>query len=439
MSNNRPPASACWQSLLAIPLLLFVFIFLILHFFSPGTAYAQLSQVQAAVGTGNDVSYHHETMAPSITAGPLTGSIEIDGVLNEIVWQTAEVFSDFRQREPEDGDPVSERTEVRILVGPDALYVGAWLFDSEPEKIRATLVRRDVVSDFDYFIVNLDSRHDHNTSYAFTLTPSGAYQDAALGTDGQYDFGWDPVWEGAASMDGEGWYAEWRIPFSQLRFESAENPIWGIQLTRVIARKRETASFAYTPRTEATGPHRYGHLGGLSRLQEPSRLELLPYGTTRSEHLNVHPDDPFRGTSEQFYAAGLDLKYGITSNLTLDATINPDFGQVEVDPAVVNLTQYETYYPERRPFFVEGAEIFRYGFSGFEMNGSDLGDLFYSRRIGRAPQRNLYALGARFVDVPDQSTIAGAMKISGRLGDWSLGLMEAATREEGGSTSAPTG
>ena len=432
MSAHRPPVSASWQSLLAVPLLIFVFVLLSLYFFSPRPAQAQVPQVQAVTELGNEGSYDHETMAPAITARPLTGSIEIDGVLKEAVWRTAEAFTDFRQREPDDGEPGSERTEVRVLAGPDALYVGAWLFDSEPEKIRATLVRRDVVSDFDYFVVNLDSRHDHNTSYAFTLTPSGAYQDAALGTDGEYDFGWDPVWEGAASADGEGWYAEWRIPYSQLRFESAESPIWGVQFTRVIARKQETTSFSHTPRTETGGPHRYGHLVGLGQLQEPGRLELLPYGTTRSEHLNVHADDPFRGTSEQFYAAGLDLKYGITSNLTLDATINPDFGQVEVDPAVVNLTQYETYYPERRPFFVEGAEIFRYGFPGFELNQSDLGDLFYSRRIGRAPQRNLYAMGAQFVDVPDQSTIAGAMKVSGRVGDWSVGLMEAATREEEG-------
>jgi hypothetical protein len=171
---------------------------------------------------------------------------------------------------------------------------------------------------------------------------------------------------------------------------------------------------------------------GLGGLQAPSRLELLPYATSRSEHLNVHPDDPFRGEAERFYAAGLDLKYGLTSSLTLDATINPDFGQVEVDPAVVNLTQYESYFPERRPFFVEGAEIFRFGFPGDQLNRSDFGELFYSRRVGRAPQRNLYALGARFVEIPDQSTIAGAMKVSGRVGDWSVGLMEAATREEKG-------
>jgi hypothetical protein len=233
-------------------------------------------------------------------------------------------------------------------------------------------------------------------------------------------------------MDDQGWYGEWRIPYSQLRFESADDPTWGIQFTRVIARKQETATFAYTPRAEASGPHRYGHLVGLGRLEAPRGLELLPYATSRSEHLDVHPDDPFRSRSERFYAAGLDLKYGITSNLTLDATINPDFGQVEVDPAVVNLTQYETYFPERRPFFVEGAEIFRYGFSGFGMNSSDLGDLFYSRRIGRAPQRNLYAAGARFVDVPDQSTIVGASKVSGRIGAWSVGLLEAVTQKEEG-------
>ena len=429
MSYRRPPASASWHGLLALPLFFFAVLFLLLHFFSPEGVGAQAPQVGGVVVESSGLPYDHETMAPSLAAEPLSGSIQIDGVLDEVAWRAALPFSDFRQREPNDGEPASERTEVRVLVGPDALYIGASLFDSEPEKIRATLVRRDVVSDFDYFVVNLDSRHDHNTSYAFTLTPSGSYQDATLGTDGRYDFGWDPVWEGAATVDDQGWYAEWRIPFSQIRFESSEDPVWGIQLTRVIARKQESASFAYTPRTDASGPHRYGHLVRVGSLHARSGLEILPYATTRSEHLNVNPGDPFRGTSEQFSSVGLDLKYGMTSNLTLDATINPDFGQVEVDPAVVNLTQYETYFPERRPFFVEGAEIFRYGFPGFEMGGSDLGDLFYSRRIGRAPQRNLFPPGAEFVDVPAQSTIAGAMKVSGRVGDWSGGLLEAVTPE----------
>jgi len=372
-------------------------------------------------------------MAPVILAAPLAGGIDIDGIPDEPAWNVAQAFTEFTQREPDEGRPASERTEVRILVGPDALYIGGRFYDGEPDRIRATLVRRDVVSDFDYVTVNLDSRHDHNTAYAFTLTPSGAYQDAALGSDGQYDFGWDPVWEGAAHMDDEGWSAEWKIPFSQLRFESAEDAEWGIQISRTISRKQETSWFAFTPRSESAGPHRYGHLRGLGQVEEPSRLEFLPYATTRSEHLDFQEGDPFRGSSERFYNLGLDLKYGITGQLTLDATINPDFGQVEVDPAVVNLTQYETYFPERRPFFTEGAEIFRYGFSGGQMGGPDMGDLFYSRRIGRAPQRSLGEMGAQYLDTPEQTTIAGAMKVSGRIGDrWSVGLLEAVTLEEEG-------
>jgi hypothetical protein len=384
--------------------------------------------------------YDHATMAPVLLAAPLAGGIDIDGIPDEAAWDAAQAFTGFIQREPDEGQPASERTEVRILVGPDALYIGGRFYDREPDQIRATLVRRDVVSDFDYVIVNLDSRHDHNTAYAFTLTPSGAYQDAALGSDGQYDFGWDPVWEGAAHMDEEGWSAEWKIPFSQLRYESAEEAEWGIQVSRTIARKQETSWFAFTPLAESAGPHRYGHLRGLGQVEEPGRLEFLPYATTRSEHLNVEAGDPFRGSSEQFYNVGLDLKYGITGQLTLDATANPDFGQVEVDPAVVNLTQYETYFPERRPFFTEGAEIFRYGFSGGHMGGPDLGDLFYSRRIGRAPQRSLGELGAQYLDAPEQSTIAGALKLSGRVGDsWSVGLLEAVTLEEEGRYVMPDG
>ncbi len=420
-----------------------LFLFVTLPFFAfPGTLFAQSAQGAPLPDTSPAANrpYDHATMAPVIMAAPLQGVIDIDGIPDEAAWEMATAFTDFIQREPDEDSPVSERTEVRILVGADALYIGGRFYDREPELIRATLARRDVVTDFDYVIVNLDSRHDHNTAYAFTLTPSGAYQDAALGTDGHYDMGWDPVWEGAAHMDAEGWSAEWKIPFSQLRFESSENGEWGIQISRTIARKQETAWLAFTPRAESAGPHRYGHLRGLGRVVEPSRLELMPYVTTRSEHLAVDAGDPFRGEAEQFYNAGVDLKYGITGQLTLDATINPDFGQVEVDPAVVNLTQYETYFPERRPFFTEGAEIFRYGFPGFEMGGSDLGDLFYSRRIGRAPQGRLSGLNAEYADIPDQTTIAGAMKVSGRMGDdWSVGLMEVATLQEDGRYVTPDG
>jgi hypothetical protein len=432
MSSQRCPFCASWGSILVIPLVMFVVLVVLLVLASPREVGAQMSRRTASPASGDGVPYDHATMAPAVTAASLSGSIRIDGVLDEPAWLGVEPVTGFTQRVPDEGQPASERTEVRVLVGPDAIYIGARLFDSEPDRIRATLARRDVVTDFDYFIVNLDSRHDHNTAYAFTLTPSGSYQDAALGTDGQYDFGWDPVWEGAASMDEEGWSAEWKIPFSQLRFESAEDAVWGVQFTRVIARKQETATFPFTPRNETSGPHRYGHLTGLGQVQEPGRLELLPYATARSEHLIVDPADPFRTQADRFFGAGLDLKYGITGSMTLDATINPDFGQVEVDPAVVNLTQYETYFPERRPFFVEGSEIFRYGFPGFEMGSNDMGDLFYSRRIGRAPRGGFPGVDVAYSDVPSQTTIAGAMKMSGRLGAWSVGFLEAATLEEKG-------
>jgi len=418
LRENRERNRACRFALPAVHALLFSFLFV-------APAYPQMSQLNARTAAARPA-------VMTVRAMPLTGAIRVDGVLDEPAWQAATPITSFTQRMPDEGEPASEATEVRVLVDGDALYIGARLADSEPDRIRAVLVRRDVVSDFDYFMVSLDSRHDHNTAFAFTLTPSGSFQDAALGVDGEYDFGWDPVWEGAATIDDGGWSAEWRIPFSQLRFESSEDAEWGIQFLRFIARKQEVATFAFVPRNETSGPHRYGHLTGLGRVREPGRLELLPFATARSEHLIVSADDPFRTGSDQFYKAGLDLKYGITGNLTLDATINPDFGQVEVDPAVVNLTQYETYFPERRPFFVEGAEIFRYGFPGFEMSGTDLGSLFYSRRIGRPPQGGFGGLGAAWTDVPDQSTIASAAKVSGRIGSWSVGLLDAATLEETG-------
>ncbi len=418
-----------------LPTLLRRVLRLLLALFVPGVALAQSNQsVPGSNGSPPPgVPYDHTAMAPVMTASPLTGEIHMDGVPDEEAWETARVYTNFTQREPDEGAPVSERTEIRILVGQDALYIGGRFFDGSPDQIRATLARRDTHSDYDYVTVALDTRHDHNTAFEFTLSPSGAFMDGARGADGGFDMGWDPVWEGAARMDQGGWSAEWRIPFSQLRFESSQEAEWGIQVMRYIARKQEHAWFAFTPLGEGAGPHRYGHLRGLGRLQEPSRLEILPYVTSRSEHLDVSSGNPFRSQADQFYNVGMDMKAGITSQLTLDATINPDFGQVEVDPAVVNLTAYETYFPERRPFFTEGAEIFRYGFRGHGMGEPNLGSLFYSRRIGRAPRRSLSDLDAEYVDTPDQTTIAGAAKISGRIGEsWSIGLLEAMTLEEEG-------
>ena len=291
---------------------------------------------------------------PVIEAAPLEGSIQVDGILDEPAWSAAEPFSRFIQSQPDEGEPASERTEVRVLVGSDALYIGAYLFDGDPDSIRARMARRDALTDFDYLLIQIDSRHDHLTAYAFGITPSGAFQDAARGADGRYDFSWDAVWDLEAQVTDEGWFAEVRIPFSQLRFASSADSEWGLQLSRMISRKRENSHFAYVPLTESSGVHTFGHLAGLGYIDEPSRLELMPYVVGRVEDRNTPSGNPFRDEREAFGSGGFDLKYGLTGQLTLDATVNPDFGQVEVDPAVVNLTAFETFYPEQRPFFVEG-------------------------------------------------------------------------------------
>jgi hypothetical protein len=235
------------------------------------------------------------------------------------------------------------------------------------------------------------------------------------------DLSWDAVWEVATTVDDEGWTAEYRIPFSQLRFRKGEEHHWGIQLERVIGRNREYAVSSFTPKNERGGIPTFGHLEGIRGVDQGQPVELLPYAVTRSEHVNPG-DNPFRTNSEQAASGGLDLLFRATSNLTLNATFNPDFGQVEVDPAVVNLGVYETFFQEKRPFFVEGSEIFQFG------RGTSGGRLFYSRRIGRPPQTRPETTEA---DVPTETTILGAAKLSGKTaGGWSIGTLTAVTGEE---------
>ncbi len=243
------------------------------------------------------------------------------------------------------------------------------------------------------------------------MTPGGGERD---------DLSWDAVWDVATSVDAEGWTAEYRIPFSQIRFRNQDEHHWGLQLERVIGRNTEYAVSAFTPRTESGGIPAFGHLEGVSGIEPGSRMELLPYTVGKTEH--VEPGaNPFRTDSEQSVSGGLDLLYRVTSNLTLNATFNPDFGQVEVDPAVVNLGVYETFFEEKRPFFIEGSEIFR--FTG----GTSGGQLFYTRRIGRSPQTRPPTPES---DVPTETTIIGAGKLSGRTAGWSVGLLTAVTAEE---------
>jgi hypothetical protein len=361
---------------------------------------------------------------PAVQAVRLQGAIDLDGQLREPEWSLAPPATEFTQTDPREGQPATERTEVHVLFDDDALYVGARLFQSG--KINTRLGRRDTfLMDSDWFYVMLDSYHGHLSAYQFSINPSGVKRDelstsGGPGSGGNGDVSWDAVWDVATSIDPEGWTVELRIPFSQLRFTGGQVQTWGIQFSRRIIGKDELVVFAYTPKSERGGVSRFGHLNGLQSLKTGKKLEVLPYLVSRAEYLEVDSGDPFRDGSDYFYSGGLDLKYRVTSALTLDATMNPDFGQVEVDPAVVNLTAFETSFDEKRPFFVEGNDIFRFN----EMR------LFYSRRVGRSPQGSLPD-GAGFSNRPDASTILGAAKLTGRTASgWNIGVVEAVTSQE---------
>jgi len=352
-----------------------------------------------------------------------SGTIHIDGKLDEAIWSQARPATQFYQTAPHEGEPATERTDVRIAFDDDAIYIGARLFDSEPGGVRGQLARRDASTEADLFEVAFDSYHDHNTSFVFGINPSGVKTDRIVGNDGySSDAGWDPVWVVSTRVDSAGWTAEMRIPLSQLRFSPAAAQVWGINFFRRIHRKAETVVYAYSKPSDRGYASYFAHLYGIEHLPKSRRLEIAPYATTRQERIDPRAaNNPFNDGSRQVAGAGLDAKYGITSGLTLDATVNPDFGQVDADPAFVNLSAFEQFLSERRPFFVEGADIF----NNFNSNSQ----LFYSRRIGRAPQGSADPRGG-FVDQPDHATILGAGKLSGRAGPWSLGVLEATTAHE---------
>ena len=371
-------------------------------------------------------------MAPLMNAvRAMAASPRIDGRLDDAAWTLSEPATDFRQRSPRDGDPASQRTEVRIVYDNEAVYIGARMFDSEPGRIAAQLGRRDDLGASDFFAVAFDSYHDHLTSFVFYVNPLGVKMDFVASGDFAFgDTGWDPVWEVATQRDSLGWTAEFRIPLSQLRFSSGATQIWGVNFERYVQRAGENSWWSYVPQTQQGYASVFGHVLGLADLPQPRRLEVMPYVAGFEERLDPGASgNPFNDGSREVGRVGLDLQYGLTSNLTLNATVNPDFGQVEADPAQVNLTAYETYFMERRPFFVEGADIFRATSPGnIPVNGPEF---LYSRRIGRAPQGSAQDRGAgSFVDQPSNTTILGATKLSGRTGGWSLGLLDAVTARE---------
>jgi hypothetical protein len=382
----------------------------------------------------------------------------IDGHLNEAGWRAAPVVTSFTQRDPDDGKPGTNATVVRVLYDDDALYVGARIDGPEPVTFR--LGRRDMgLTSSDWFQVSLDTFRNRRNAVRFGVNPGGVKRDATIngdyfqsggvaGNDGE--LAWDAVWDAATSVDDRGWTAELRIPFSQLRFAqveqskptdvdegerllgpdlpaTAEEQIWGIQFETLSARRQELAMFAYTSRSEPGGVSSFGDLHGLRDLRSSKPLELIPYVLGQAT-FDASDSNPLTPKRDHELKAGLDARYRITSNLTLTATLNPDFGQVEVDPAIINLTAFETRLDEKRPFFVEGSSTFRLAPSITSRNGAR--ELVYSRRIGRNPQIDLPSDITR---VPGTTNIVAAGKLTGRTErGWTIGLIDAFTDDAHG-------
>ncbi len=348
-------------------------------------------------------------LTPSLQAVPLNHGVRLDGRLTEPAWQQAPAATDFRQTEPVEGEAPTFPTAVRVLYGPDALYIGAMLYDPEPHRIRRLLSRRDQFNQADWFSVAIDSYFDRKTAYVFAVNAAGVLADGILSTGGGPrmrgggpDLSWDAVWEAAVAVVDSGWSVEMRIPYAMLRFPRAEVQTWGILFRRDIARLSEVDEWPFIPRNiRSSGVVAYfARLENLRGLRPGRNVQITPYVVSNGTRLQQSNG---RINAELDANTGLDLKLGLTSNIILDLTVNPDFGQVEVDPAVLNLTAFETVFEERRPFFTEGVQIFNFSY-GRE------GRLFYSRRIGAA------------------APIIGAAKLSGRTeGGLSLGFLGATT------------
>jgi Domain of unknown function (DUF5916)/Carbohydrate family 9 binding domain-like len=363
---------------------------------------------------------------PLNAAAPL-GQIEVDGVIDEPAWRDAKVFTGFTQVEPVEGDPAEHDTEVRVLFGDEAVWIAARMWDTEPETIVQRLARRDSRGQFDIFAVQLDPNLDGLTGYIFAVSAANVQTDAYIYNDDRMDGAWNAVWLSAVSKDDRGWAVEMRIPLSQIRYEASEDlQTWGVNFYRSRVSSNEQSYYSLVSRTRKGIVSQMGRMEGVHVPRPSLRLEALPYAVSSLHRGPSTAGDPFFDGSATAQRFGIDLSYGLGAAFTLDATINPDFGQVEADPAVINLTAFETFFPERRPFFVEDARVFDFTLSGHR------NQLFYSRRVGRAPHGRAPS-GTSFSDIPENATILGAAKLAGRTsGGLSIGALAAVTGEEYG-------
>lgn len=360
----------------------------------------------------------------------LTNPPRIDGKLDDAVWKHGEWQGSFVQNEPYNKSEPSQQTEFKILYDDDHIYVAINAFDSAPDSIVKRVIRRDNM-DGDMVGIGIDSYFDQRTAFLFLVNAAGVKIDLINSNDGQSeDPTWDPIWYVKTSVDEKGWVAEMQIPLGELRFANFREHIWGLQVARIIHRKQEMSFWQHIPKDAPGFVHQFGLLTGIDNV-EPKRLaEVSPYTVAQAETFKKQVGNPFADGNSSKFSGGIDGKIGITNDLTVNFTVNPDFGQVEADPSEVNLTAHETYFQEKRPFFIEGRNIYNFNLmSGDGDNSAE--NLFYSRRIGRVPQFCPSLNDDEYADFPGNTSILGALKLSGKTNSgWSLGLLESVTGKE---------
>lgn len=352
----------------------------------------------------------------------------IDGELSDAAWDLVEWTSDYIEFEPDVGTPPSEQTKMKIVYDAKNLYVAFKCYQADPSTIEKRMGRRD---DFpgDWVEINIDSYNDDRTAFSFTISASGVKGDEFVSDNGNFDSSWNPIWYVGTQIDEEGWTAEIRIPLSQLRFGNEQEQVWGLQSTRRYFNNEERSVWQPVPANPPGWVSEFGELRGLIGLKPQKQLEIQPYTVGQLDTYKAEAGNPFRDGSDTKITGGLDAKIGITNDLTVDLTINPDFGQVDADPGAIALDGFEIFFQERRPFFVENKNVYDFRVGG----GAD--NVFFSRRIGRSPQGFTSAnpsLG-EYDDIPVNTTILGAAKFSGKTKNgWAIGVLESITAKEFG-------
>ncbi|HLN20573.1 MAG TPA: DUF5916 domain-containing protein [Bacteroidales bacterium] len=357
---------------------------------------------------------------------------KIDGNLNDDCWvKDGEWSGGFLQQRPVEGAKPSNETYIKLLFDDRYIYVGIRACD-DPRLIDFRPAKRDQMGG-DIVGVNFDTYHDYRTVWEFNVTASGGKIDAQINYPMQMNRNWNPVWDAKVAIEDSAWTVEMRIPFSQLRYVNKPEQVWGMFVWRNHGRNSEESQWFLRPIDSPSWTYPSGTLTGLKTEKKIRRLEIMPYGLGMLRRSEIVEGDPFRQGLEHHLSGGLDVKVGLTTDFTMDVTFNPDFGQVEADPSVLNLTTYETFFEEKRPFFLEGSNLLDFEFRSRNQ-------LFYSRRIGHNPQYNPVLQPGEYVLTPDNTSILSAVKVTGKNANgMSIGIMQSVTRKENAEISTASG